>query len=140
IDVHVSHLLIAGILGHLVALWGLPPASVAAQAAGAVDSRALWVATGLWAFAIPIAALAHEMGHALVALHFGYRPTIHLVGLGGLTRSHPNETVPWQREAAITVGGAMLGFTVSAVAFLAAWGARQLLGEASVPVTLLGAV
>ncbi len=139
IEVHLSHLLIAGILGHLVAQWGLPQAGVPPEAPTA-SGRELWVATALWAFAISIAALAHELGHALMALHFGYRPTVHLVGLGGLTRAHPNETVPWQREATITVAGAMLGFTVAAVAFLAAYLLRQSLGEAAAPTHFFRAV
>ncbi|MBX7113314.1 MAG: hypothetical protein K1X64_03185 [Myxococcaceae bacterium] len=128
IEVHLSHLLIAGILGHLVAQWGLPQAGVAPQPPAA-SGRELWLATAWWAFAISLAALTHELGHALMALHFGYRPTVHLVGLGGLTRAHPNETVPWHREATITVAGAMLGFTVAAGAFLMAHLSRQTLGD-----------
>jgi Zn-dependent protease len=143
IEVHLSHLLIVAILGHVIALWGLPPEAASAgntTAPTTADPRALWLSTARWAFAISAAAFTHELGHSLVALHFGYRPTIHLIGLGGLTRPHPNETLPWQREAAIIIGGSTLGFTTSAVAFLLAWLLKSTLAEGAAPVTAMGSL
>lgn len=141
VEVHLSHLLIVGVLGHVIALWGIQPDSTAAAAATVPpDSRALWVGTALWAFAISAAGFIHELGHALVSLHLGYRPTIHLVGLGGLTRPHPNETVPWQREAAIIIGGSAAGFIVSAVTFLLVLLLKSTLAEKAVPVMAVSAL
>lgn len=38
----------------------------------------------LWALVVTVSILAHEFGHALVARHYGLRPSILLHGLGGL--------------------------------------------------------
>ncbi|MCS7239067.1 MAG: site-2 protease family protein [Thermoguttaceae bacterium] len=38
-----------------------------------------------WVFAMFVAILVHELGHALMAQRYGFRPEILLYGLGGLT-------------------------------------------------------
>src|SRR3954464_2107326 len=89
VDVHFSHLAISGLIAWLVAgsgNLGWP---------GMENSKLmLGVCIALWMGIVSLSVLVHELGHATVARVFGYRPSIQLVGLGGLTHPNANETIP----------------------------------------------
>lgn len=74
----------------------------------------------IWIAALFIAILIHELGHALVMRAYGFRPSITLYGLGGLTsygsagnwRSQGHGTVG---QIAISAAGPGAGFFLAAV-------------------------
>jgi Zn-dependent protease len=101
IEVHVSHLM----LMPLVAFFFIEPAGWAAHA-----PRVLVV--GLGAVVVSSVLLTHELGHALAARAFGYRPVVQLIGFTGRTLPNPNETMPWQRDVAVHLAGPAVGITL----------------------------
>lgn len=115
VDVHFSHLVISGLIA-----WssvegfpnqGWPGPSVANPTT--TDAKVLYaVCIGLWMSIVSVSILVHEMGHAVVSKVFGYKPTIHLVGLGGLTNPNANETIPWHRDVLLTLAGPLSGLTL----------------------------
>jgi len=114
VQVHGSHLLFSALLGWS---WRPPshgawPASVLADPSlpGQAAAMAGWVA--LFVVMAFVSILAHELGHAFVSLAFGYRPTVDLVALGGLTRPNANETVPWFKEVTLTLAGPGMGLVL----------------------------
>lgn len=122
VEVHFSHLAIAGLMSLLMLsstrqAEGWPFAGLAAK-----DTPTQVAVVALWLFIISFSVLFHEMGHALASKAFGYAPSIHLIGLGGLTQPNPNETIPWHREVILTLAGPFaglsLGFFAGAVALL----------------------
>ncbi len=89
----------------LLAYVFVPPSGWAAHA-----PRALAVA--LTAAIVSSALLLHELGHALAAKAFGYRPVVQLIALRGRTLPNPNETMPWQRDVALHLAGPGMGVTI----------------------------
>jgi Zn-dependent protease len=96
VQVHFSHLLIAGLLGLTFATdsgTGRPiPALLAA-----------------WVVIVFVSVLVHELGHAVVALVFGYSPVIQLAGMGGNTRPNAPGPIPWWRDVLLTFAGPAFG-------------------------------
>lgn len=132
IEVHFSHLLCCALLGALgvtdklamdLSTWTLDPNT------WTLDLN-LWPArqllaggpgygrTALFVFLAGLSILSstvliHETGHALMLRLFGYRPSISLVWLGGVTRSHPPVHIPWHQRVLIALGGPLLGLSLS---------------------------
>lgn len=109
IEVHVSHLAFSAVVALLFAPrlgWG------ATAPTGAL--------IGIWMFVLSASVLVHELGHALAARAFGYRPVIRLVGITGRTVPNPNETIPWYRDVLMTLSGPAAGLLLGFVAS-AAW-------------------
>jgi Zn-dependent protease len=96
VQVHFTHLLIAGVLG-----W-----SFAADPRTGSPTPAL-LAT--WIAIISVSVLVHELGHATVALLFGYEPVIQLAGMGGNTRPNARGPIPWWRDVLLTFAGPAFG-------------------------------
>jgi Zn-dependent protease len=67
-----------------------------------------------WVFVVFVSVLVHEMGHALVARHFGCQPYITLYGLGGLASYRPtfNQTY---KHILILLAGPGAGFLLAAL-------------------------
>ena len=86
----------------------------------------------IWAVALLVSILVHELGHAVVVRRFGFRPWITLYGFGGLTsydsqsayRSPENET--WS-QILISAAGPAAGFLLAGLLLLVivACGYRQ---------------
>ncbi len=57
-----------------------------------------------------VSVLVHELGHAVVARAWGYRPVVELVSLGGRTFPNANETIPWHKDVLLTLAGPFFGF------------------------------
>ncbi|MBM4378161.1 MAG: tetratricopeptide repeat protein [Deltaproteobacteria bacterium] len=120
VQVHGSHLLFSALLGWS---WRPPPhgawpASALADPSlpGQGAAMAAWV--GLFVAMAFVSILAHELGHAFVSLAFGYRPTVDLVALGGLTRPNANETIPWFKEVTLTLAGPGMGLLLCLLALI----------------------
>jgi len=75
----------------------------------------------VWAVCVTVSILVHELGHALVARHFGLRPQILLHGLGGLC-AHDRAKKDGHDALIIAAGptaGLLLGGLTFAVAYFA---------------------
>ncbi len=113
VDVHFSHLAISGLLAWLTVA-GFPHDWPGAE----LDPKnpdwklVYGICTALWMAIVSVSILVHELGHAVASRVFGYRPTIHLIGLGGLTNPNANETIPWHRDVLLTLAGPMAGLAL----------------------------
>jgi Zn-dependent protease len=76
-----------------------------------------------WVCVVAISVLFHELGHALVARRYGYRPWIELYGMGGLTHMERGEgTRPptWTSDLAVALAGPLFGLALGAAVWIAA--------------------
>lgn len=110
IEVHVSHVIFVPLIALLFAPrvgWGEhAPAALRVALVASIVSSAL---------------LLHELGLALAARAFGYRPVVQLIGMTGRTLPNPNETVPWYREVAMRLAGPATGITLGLFAASLYW-------------------
>lgn len=123
VQVHFSHLVFSAILA-----LGWPPSQRGGSIAEALatpghpaqqSAQIIWVLSFVvMAF---VAILFHELGHASVSMAFGYKPSIELVFMGGLTRPNANETIPWFKNVALTVAGPLFGLLLGLIASVVAW-------------------
>lgn len=79
---------------------------------------ALLAVVAIWVGIVFVSALVHELGHAVAAAAYGYRPEIELVWMGGQTMPNANETIPWNKQVLLTLAGPAAGLALAAVAFL----------------------
>lgn len=70
----------------------------------------------VWLACLFVSVLIHELGHALVARHFGHRVRIELHGMGG-TCWHEGARLPTSKNVAISLAGPFAGFALGAVFF-----------------------
>ncbi len=114
VEVHFSHLAISGLIAWMM-VGGFPYKDWPGPL---IDPKHPdWKVTyalciGMWMAIVSVSILVHELGHAVVSRLYGYRPTIHLVGLGGLTNPNANETIPWHRDVLLTLAGPLSGLTL----------------------------
>ncbi len=125
VEVHPSHLLFSGLLA-----WSLLPPRLpvrqpevwpyrqllAPDAPGYAGTVVLYVLA--WMLIVFVAALVHQLGHALAGRAFGYRPSITLMWLGGTTRPHAPSPIPWLRRVAFHAAGPLFGLLLGAGAWL----------------------
>lgn len=102
VEVHASHLLVAA----LIAYSFVGDGGDAGLLAGPQLLPLLLAGMGV----VFVSLMVHELGHALVALAFGYRPQIQLVWLGGYTRSNAPGPIAWWRDVLLTAAGPFFGF------------------------------
>lgn len=125
VEVHPSHLLLSALLG-----WS----SLPAQGSPAFQS---WPFAGLsgpdapgfgraatahiltWVLVVFVSVLVHELGHALTGRAFGYRPSISLVWMGGLTQTHAEGRIPWHKDVTLTFAGPLFGLLLGVGAYVA---------------------
>jgi Zn-dependent protease/Flp pilus assembly protein TadD len=84
-----------------------------------------------WIAIVFFSVLIHELGHAVVSLAFGYRPSIRLVWMGGLTQPNAPGPIPWHAETLLTLAGPGFGIAL----WLLALGAREIIRPSS-PLSL----
>jgi stage IV sporulation protein FB len=76
----------------------------------------------LWAIAVLVSILVHELGHAFMMRHFGLTPHIVLYGLGGMT-AYPTHQLTssrasgWREQILISFAGPGAGFLLAATVF-----------------------
>lgn len=121
VDIHGSHLFLAGLLSFLFAADGRGHAWAEQWVAshGAGNPLGSAVLAGIWILIISFSVLFHELGHALVSLFFGLQPSIALVGLGGFTRPNNKAPLPWHKDVALTAAGPAFSFALAFFAFVA---------------------
>jgi Zn-dependent protease len=127
IEVHFSHLAIAGLIAWS-ALEGVPAEGWPGKALAPANpnSKLIYgVCIAIWMAIVSVSILVHELGHAVVSRVFGYAPTIHLVGLGGLTNPNANETIPWHRDVLLTLAGPLAGLTLGLLAGTIGYGIEK---------------
>jgi Zn-dependent protease len=76
-----------------------------------------------WVGVVLFSVLFHELGHAVVARRYGYRPWIELYGMGGLTHLERREDTPhpsWTSDLAIAVAGPLFGLALGGAIWFAA--------------------
>ena len=66
----------------------------------------------MWVLAAFVAILIHELGHALVVIHFGWRPWITLYGMGGLASYQPTHHDS-RKQIMISFAGPGAGFLLA---------------------------
>lgn len=122
VDVHVSHVAISVLLAFSFAQsvgdrtgW---PGSILSDPQHPQHQLTLMICVGLWTLMISGSVLVHELGHATTARLFGYPSTIHLVGLGGLTRAEGGERMPWHKDVLFTLAGPGAGLALGVLAGL----------------------
>jgi Zn-dependent protease len=119
VDVHFSHFAMSGLIawitsdGMRVGGW---PGAFPEHLTEPSQQLTFGLLIMLWMLIVFVSVLVHELGHALVARAFGYRPSIQLVGLGGLTHPNANETVPWHRDVLVTLAGPLSGLALGLTA------------------------
>jgi Zn-dependent protease len=88
---------------------------------GSVGANAAQIA--VWVGVVAISVLFHELGHALVARRYGYRPWIELYGMGGLTHMERGEATArptWTSDLAVALAGPLFGLSLGGAVWLAA--------------------
>ncbi|MCY1081645.1 site-2 protease family protein [Archangium lansingense] len=137
VEVHLSHLLCCALLGALgvsdmlamdLTTWtldphtwtrdlGLWPARQLLEGGPGYGRTALLVfLAGL--FVLSSTVLAHESGHALMLRALGYRPSISLAWLGGITRHNSLAPIPWHQQVMIAAAGPLSGLSLSLTALV----------------------
>lgn len=74
----------------------------------------------LWAIAMLVSIIVHELGHAFVQRAYGGRSHIVLYGFGGLAISEGVRITPW-RQVLISLAGPFAGFALAGIL----WGIAQ---------------
>ena len=63
----------------------------------------------MWAAIVLLSVLWHELGHALAAIVFGFKPAIELGGMGGLTHTGATSAIAWWKDIIISLAGPLAG-------------------------------
>lgn len=108
VEVRPSHLLIAGFLA-----WSWMPA------ARSPDSSQALIAILGGAFVVFVSILVHELGHAVVARMYGYRPHIVIEWFGGHTAPNATGPIPWLKDVALTIAGPLFGLALGIISLIA---------------------
>jgi Zn-dependent protease len=102
VEVQLSHLAFSALLGY-----------------GQVRGRGDVVGQVLaWMVIIFVSVLVHELGHALAAKSFGYRPSIQLAALGGNTTANAPGPIPWGKDLVFTLAGPAFGLGLGVIALV----------------------
>lgn len=107
VEVRPSHLAIAALLA-----WSWMPG---AQSGGSAVLPAIL----LGALVVFVSILVHELGHAVLARLFGYRPEIVIEWFGGHTTPNAPGPIPWWKDVVLTFAGPLFGLFLALVAFVA---------------------
>lgn len=68
--------------------------------------------TFIWIACVFVSILVHELGHAVMARHFGWPPEIVLYHFGGLAMFQPYSGMTTQRSIIVSAAGPMAGFAL----------------------------
>lgn len=126
VEVHFSHALISVLLAFSFAQgfgdansW---PGAIVADPKHPQHQLTMALVVALWTVMISVSVLLHELGHAVAGRLFGYATTVHLVGLGGLTRAEHAENMPWHKDVLFTLAGPGAGLLLGVGAGLLSFG------------------
>lgn len=121
VEVHATHLMISAFLA-----WGFLgfdgpgtwPKQVLANDAHPFHLPTTVLVVLCWMALVSLSVLVHELGHAFAARAFGAKPSIQLVGLGGLTRAEGVERLEWWQDLLFTLAGPAAGLALGVFAGL----------------------
>lgn len=116
VEVHFLHLVMSLLIAMMATQSAKGP-GWPGQAMADSPSETTAMLVVLWMVLVTFSVLVHELGHALVSRAFGYRPSIHLVSLGGQTHPNANETIPWHKDVLLTLAGPAFGGALSLLSF-----------------------
>lgn len=137
VSVHFSHLLISVLFAWTFAQTGAVSEVWPGPQLRNPDEVFLYAAiVATWTVLILLSVLVHELGHALAARTFGYSPSIHLVGMGGLTQPNAPEEIPWLRDVALTLAGPAFGLSLTLLCG-GLWATMQMTGAHHAPTEYL---
>ncbi len=131
VEVHFGHLLINAFVAYSFVSYPTStawPAVVLNDPANPRRALTFGLVLAGWMALISLSVFAHELGHAITARLFGSRPSIHFVGLGGLTVYPDGGSFEWWKQALITLSGPAAGLLFGVLAGLLA-----LVGGSSLP-------
>jgi Zn-dependent protease len=122
VNVHPTHALVSALLAYAF----LPrPGSLTGPTAVSWPYRHLLTPTDprhgvtlalyilSWVLIIFLSTLVHELGHALVGRFFGYRPSILLKWMGGVTQMNSPSALPWHHLVLINAAGPGFGLLLA---------------------------
>lgn len=116
VEVHATHLVISALIAWSFLSFKAPgvawPRHILANDAHPMHTPTLVLVAGGWMLLVTLSVLVHELGHAIAARMFGARPSIHLVGLGGLTRAEGAEQLEWWQDLLFTLAGPAAGLAL----------------------------
>ncbi len=72
----------------------------------------------VWIAVVFVSILVHELGHALIARSYGFRPAILLYSMGGLTSWQMTHAISEWKRIRISVAGPAAGFLLGTVVIL----------------------
>lgn len=78
----------------------------------------------VWALAVSVTLIVHEMAHALMAKYYGQLPAVTLYAMGGLTSFGSLFRMTNQQNILMTAAGPFAGFTLAALLYGFAYFAR----------------
>ncbi len=135
VEIHATHLLISGLISYSFigmnragTSW---PRNVLLNDSHPQHTSTLVIVLLTWTALVSFSVLVHELGHAFAARFFGARPTVQLVGLGGLTRAE-GEQLEWWQDLLFTLAGPAAG-----LAFGVFSGMIAILGKTFLPEPVL---
>ena len=74
----------------------------------------------VWVAVVFVSILVHELGHAVVARRYGFRPRIELYSMGGLTLFDSSPRLAPGRSILLSLAGPAFGFIFGGLVFAAA--------------------
>ena len=104
VNVHPFFWLLAVVMGWSAQYWE-----------GHEQSHGEYIA--IWVACLFVSILIHELGHAIVAKLFGYRPEIFLYTFGGLAAYMPDSRHTTWKSIAISLAGPGAGFLLAGVTY-----------------------
>jgi Zn-dependent protease len=124
VEVHPTHLLFSAVLAYTFMPGpGSSPREPEAwpyrhllDSADPLYARTVVLYILSWMFIVFVSALIHELGHALAGRMFGYRPSIALVWMGGVTQTNAPGPIPWHRMVVVTAAGPLAGLLLGLAA------------------------
>lgn len=72
----------------------------------------------VWVAVVFVSILVHELGHALIARSYGFRPAILLYSMGGLTSWQMTHAISEWKRIVISAAGPAAGFLLGTVVIL----------------------
>ncbi len=133
VEIHATHLVISALIAWSFVGYKGPagtswPRYILSDDAHRFHTPTLVFVALCWMALVSFSVLIHELGHAFAARSFGARPTIQLVGLGGLTRAEGAEQLEWWQDLLFTLAGPAAGLALGVFS-----GAVAVVGGSALP-------
>lgn len=119
VEIHATHLVISALISWTFigyesrTAW---PRQVLSDTANPLRTPTMIFVLLCWMALVSLSVLIHELGHAFAARGFGARPSIQLIGLGGLTRAEGAEQLEWWQDLLFTLAGPAAGLALGVFA------------------------